>query len=117
MGAGVYQEPPLDPEHLVTSAATLAEAQRRSQQLADSVLIKALKVIPCSFSWCISSLLYDKIQSAALALHSLHASKDGGTSAATEAEQHQSFLLPTCVISVFYFLLAFSKYTLTRPAP
>lgn len=42
---GAYQEPPLDPEHLITSTTTHAEAQRRNKQIADSVLIKALKVI------------------------------------------------------------------------
>ena len=40
----VYQEPPLDPEHLITSVATRAEAQLRSKQIADSVLVKAMKV-------------------------------------------------------------------------
>ena len=43
--AGAYQEPPLDPEHLITSTMTYAEAHRRNKQIADSVLIKALKVI------------------------------------------------------------------------
>lgn len=42
--AGAYQEPPLDPEHLITSAMTRTETQRRNRQIADSVLIKALKV-------------------------------------------------------------------------
>lgn len=41
---GVYQEPPLDPEMPISSAMTLAEAQRRSNQLADDVLVKAMKV-------------------------------------------------------------------------
>lgn len=42
--AGVYQEPPLDPETLISSAMTLAEAQRKSKEIADDVLIKAMKV-------------------------------------------------------------------------
>ena len=41
---GVYQEPPLDPETLISSAMTLAEAQRKSKEIADDVLIKAMKV-------------------------------------------------------------------------
>jgi len=41
---GAYQEPPLDPEHLVTSVVSQAEAQLRSKQIADSVLVKAMKV-------------------------------------------------------------------------
>ena len=41
---GVYNDPPYDPEHLISSAASRAEAQSRSKQLADSVLVKALKV-------------------------------------------------------------------------
>lgn len=44
MYAGVYQEPPLDPEILISSAMKLAEAQRKSRQLADDVLVKAMKV-------------------------------------------------------------------------
>ena len=44
----VYQEPPLDPEHLITSFATRAEAQLRSKQIADSVLVKAMKVMQAS---------------------------------------------------------------------
>ncbi|KAL3161302.1 hypothetical protein ABBQ38_009658 [Trebouxia sp. C0009 RCD-2024] len=42
---GAYQEPPLDPEHLITSAMTRTETQRRNRQIADSVLIKALKTL------------------------------------------------------------------------
>lgn len=44
MPTGAYQEPPLDPEHLVTSVVSQAEAQLRSEQIADSVLVKAMKV-------------------------------------------------------------------------
>ena len=40
----VYQEPPFDPEHLITSAVTRAEAQARNKHIADSVLVKAMKV-------------------------------------------------------------------------
>ncbi len=44
MPTGAYQEPPLDPEHLVTSVVSQAGAQLRSKQIADSVLVKAMKV-------------------------------------------------------------------------
>ena len=46
---GVYNDPPYDPEHLISSAASRAEAQSRSKQLADSVLVKALKVSAAFF--------------------------------------------------------------------
>ncbi|DBB05437.1 TPA: hypothetical protein ACH3X1_012401 [Trebouxia sp. C0004] len=42
---GAYQEPPLDPEHLVTSVVAQAEAQLRSKQIADSLLVKAMKTL------------------------------------------------------------------------